>query len=961
MVHLYCNSNLVQLSDVESIKLTSRFTDLQTFQTTGSFSQTFRVPYEPNISIFGALFSVNVVLDNNYMFKKLPAEIRVNTIPVHVGYVRVMRVIRQKDIITDLELNFNAETPDLVKSLGSKKLKDLAALSTLNHEINIDTVTNTAYDYRYILADRGHKFSELGEAGTRPIYDLTNPIYPAELTPCIFWSWLFQNIIEEAGFTLDATDLMTILEGYVMPFVVDKAIKYDQAVESYFFRAGYTTDQSGVSQGLLSGMSEQFDNNGNFASSIYTAPHSGNYTFRVFANVTPQTGAGPYVQFRFINTVSGYNYPGTPFNYAPTVGTTYNFVNDVTFFLHEGDTIQLKLITTWATVKLEGHSSYADNLATGWALIGFDGVLYGQNIDFAKNAPDMTQLEFVKDVIQMHNCAVIPDRSIPGKIKIEPLSTYIGSGNALDWTGKVDLSKDIVISPTVDMQKNKLTFTYKEGGDVWNKLYKDKGRIYGEYIVQGYTVSENEESSDFAIGDTKVELVTQPTPCNAINGTSVIVPKFMNADGNFVVPGPRCLFLAGTTTIALYNNEDEEAQLLSVYLGNHYSTILAEADDYDLNWAPETPPHEIIANPYNNLFNTYWRPYLNGIYSEQARMMECHVALNLADAINTTFADRIFIKDAWWRLLEMNEYVIGGMESTKVTLIKIIDTIPDCEMTPVGVLFDGKVVFHDGSGTEVTPTSACCTRYGYTFSGTDCYAFGYRPGDHSPGGLINPGSSLQPNFILALASRLDVQPSNIMSLAVGRGITVPVGNEFFAAVGDELTMVGENRGGAMFGKNVRTNMPGFHLGGGWTNDDREQASGSAQVGTVIMTGNGTLTTKETEIELFIEGVSSKRINLEDKTGMSCILTVNMVKVTTGAIAAKSVAQFSFYINKTTTAAAGTIVDILKVSDFVSPELVIDTSTDTSEHRIKLKSNGTGYPHSGVYFVASLQYTQFRHE
>jgi len=970
-VHLICNGEYVSLSDDETIAQTWRFTDIQKFETTGAYTKQFRIPYEPNQTIFGPLFDVNAAPDTNYFFEKLPAELRVSTLPVSVGYVRVIRVIKRLDVISDLEIVFYAETPDLFKALGTLKLADIDALDDLDHTVNYDAVLNTVQPYRYILCDRGYKFSEQGEAGTRPIYNADIPIYAAEMTPVLQLAWIFDKIITEAGFTYDADDLYTLMEAYWMPWINQKFIQYAQPVESYFFRVGYTATETGVSQGLVTGLSEQFDNNGDFAADVYTAPHSGWYTFRLYMTVTPQTGTPPYVQLRLVNPSTGFVYDGAPFHNA-SIGTTSNFVDDVQIQLHVGDEVQLSFITTFDTVDLEGSADYLDNAGTGWALIGFDGVLYGQDISMSLNAPDMLQSEFIKDMISMHNLAVIPDRLIAGKIKFIPMAEYLGFGNSLDWTQKLDVSKDIVIQSTVDMQKKKLKFTYKEGGDVWSKLYKDAGRVYGEYLVDGYTVSDNEDASVFATGDSTVQLVTQSTPCNAINGTSVVVPKFVNQQGEFVLPGPRILYIAGTAEVMLFDDDEGvlEASMTAVNLGNNFSSVLAEVDDFDLNfwtekWTP--PPHNILASPYSNLFNLYWRPYLNEIYSEQARIMEAYFDLSLSDVMQFGFDDKIWIKNAYWRILEISDYKIGVNESTKVTLIKIIDPVPDCELTPIGVLSSGIVVFEDGAGDEQPATRACCERYGYTFGlNDDCYAFGARDFRQAIGvnqgtnGLgISSGETSRARFMIALASNLNWSADNILSYVAGRGITADSGNPMSIAVGDTLKLEGSQRGSAMFGKNVYTNLPGHHLGGGWTLDDRETSEGAQQSGTVMFSVWGDLTNDTTELELLIEGIAAKRINLPDGTGLACVITLNMAKIVGGVIAQNCVSQHSVYLYKAGTAGSGTLVDIFKQTTFVSPVLTIDTATDTDEHRIILTSSGAGYPHNNVYVVATLQYTQVR--
>ena len=80
-----------------------------------------------------------------------------------------------------------------------------------------------------------------------------------------------------------------------------------------------------------------------------------------------------------------------------------------------------------------------------------------------------------------------------------------------------------------------------------------------------------------------------------------------------------------------------------------------------------------VAN-INSLFYTYWNNFINQIYNTNARIMECYLNLNEVDIFNFKFNDEIFIKDTYWRILNISNYQVGSQASTKVTLLKSLDT-----------------------------------------------------------------------------------------------------------------------------------------------------------------------------------------------------------------------------------------------------------------------------------------------
>jgi hypothetical protein len=356
--------------------------------------------------------------------------------------------------------------------------------------------------------------------------------------------------------------------------------------------------------------------------------------------------------------------------------------------------------------------------------------------------------------------------------------------------------------------------------------------------------------------------------------------------------------------------------------------------------------------------------------------MRAYFALELTDVLTFGFDDKIFIKDAWWRILEISDYKVAEQEVTQVTLIKIVTAIADCDVTPVGTLVSGIVIFENGAGDEVDPTQLCCERYGYTFGFNDkCYAFGARnrpvtngftQGVDGVGIDSNSGQLNRASYVLALASNLNIAPSNIYSIIAGLGVTIPEGNPFSIAIGDQLRNDGSHGGVSMFGRNVYTNLPGIHFGGGWTENNRADSIGGAQSGSFVMSVKGGFTNDTTKLELLIEGIAANRINIPNKTGLACVVTVNLCKLISSKIDEKSVSQHSFYIGKEIRAgvetAFTTAVTSLSVNtSFVTPVITVDVATDVDEHRIKINTTGAGHPHTDCYVVATIQYTQFRHE
>jgi hypothetical protein len=940
----------LDLFENESISQNWKFQDLNNFTAQGSFSREFRVPFSAtNQLALGALFDVNVESGaSNYFHYKLPAEIRVDTLPIATGYVRVRKVYKQLGRVNEVELAFYAETPDLVRNIGEKKLEDIFELESLNETINYANITNPSADRIWTILDRGQRWSEGGEAETRSLITPSAPVWPADLTPALNWWFLFSNIIKATGFELVAGSLQSILETYWMPWVNTQRLIASDSFNDLFFLAEQNTLQLLSGGDIMVANTEVFDNANDYnaAAYTYTTPADGFYTFQATLQISPQTSGGGDIIIIVGLLIDGILFPSLA---TTTIIANSPNVTERVFTFRIG-------INAASSVQL--HVENALGLSqvcyyTGsWGLIATE-LHYGQTMLYGLNAPDMKQIDFVTDVIKMHNCAIVADKAVPSRIYIVPQNSYLGTGNVLNWTDKLDISKDITIGSTVDLQKGKFQFTYTAGEDIISRQYKNVQRVYGDYEAVGYTVNPDILPSDFAIGDQKITLVTRSTPSGVVKGSGYVMPMFLNDSVEFVSPGPRCLFEAGSVNVQLFKDSTATVLNTPVAVLNNYSQVYAEIDDEDLNWAPETPPHPISTNPYNNLFNRYWRTYMNALYSPEARMMEASFALSLRDILTFQFSDKVWIQDSYWRILEVTDYKVGNLESTKVKLLKFLEDTEDCASTPVTVSTNGEVNFEDAGGNPVAPTQDCCTRYGYTWDETAgvCWAFvttGNRPNSPTSGSSTNPAPR-----------RTKAQTRNatiIDSVINGDTVAITLGNKNMLAVGENLDLTKDVGGNIMLGKNVTTNLPGMHVGGGYRDGDPTSIYyGWAQFGTFVLQSRPTITTSGDVVDLDIEGVAGEYINMPDDTLWSVLMNVT-IKDATGV---SETSLLHFTLEKIGGLSAASAITTISTIGAIGANVFtfgIDTATNTDEHRINVTATGGTYP-DNFFITASIQYQQ----
>lgn len=724
------NAATIDLYENEKMHLNYKFTDLTDFSSVGNYSREFRIPAsKTNVDFFGAIFNVN--FDGWFDFrKKVEATLTVNTIPIASGHIQVKKLYWQSGKLFEFEVVFFGEVPNLARLLNEKKLRDIENIvrGDLDFDLvhaNVETPPN---EHTILtLCDKWNLTASNVEG--QPVYSNTvfgqptyKPLYVGHLTPAVKAQYLFDNILADAGIQYASDNLSGCLENVYVPFVNGQYLDTTAGLND---NASLLVATSNISTNFNSGTTSFFplyldyvefeDAGNNWSGGVFTAPYSSEYTFQIWTNGTYTINAGTG-QFNFLVHFFVNN------EYSTSLATQFDngeiaLNQNITISLNQGDTFKVYIdneggFITDVDVDLIGNGSSGidDFSGTGIKLVSVGTTLTEATVQMQFNAPDMKQIDFITSIQKMFNLAFVPDRTLPNTLRIEPLVEYIGSGNTLDWTSKLDLSKDIAYYPTVDMQKSKFTFTYSEDGDYFNSVYKDNGRIYGRYEV---TENDFEVINEFATGEEKVELAFASTPSAPVENTDVVVPKFLNAEGQFVQPKPRILYYFADFFVNMFDEVSGDVVQTAVKCLNNYSTMNANVSDSDLNFAPEIPPHTIIANPYDNLYNRWWRNYYRELYDGQARIMEGMFALTLNDIFTFQWSDKIWIVDSWWRVLDIEGYVVGEQDVTKVKLIRLLDIDNDCDLIPVSANLNQTLNWETPNGDPATVTEDCCRRFGY--------------------------------------------------------------------------------------------------------------------------------------------------------------------------------------------------------------------------------------------------------
>ena len=345
MLRLLLDGTEVDLYENESVNLTLQFADVQNINSsTGSFSQTFRLPAtDNNLDFFGPIDKVSGV-DVKNPKERIPAELVSGTTPILRGYVQIKAIYLQKEKYADIEVVFFAGAVDLRSQLAGKMLTDLN-LSTYDHTLSYANVTGSwvgvgiAPEIRYGLIDKGFNWS----FPDSPPWTEDEPLEQGELTPFIQVKKVFDAIMDGAGFTYDSDFFDTTGEGnfdrIYMPIYNGAVSPLSDDDQQATVRVALDADYTSGTLATLR-LSDQAtgavddDDNWNNTSYRFVAPYTGLFSVTVV--------------YSYAHAVTGscniYIYKnGTQLLEVPTPShIAYNATYNTQIVLESGDYLELK-------------------------------------------------------------------------------------------------------------------------------------------------------------------------------------------------------------------------------------------------------------------------------------------------------------------------------------------------------------------------------------------------------------------------------------------------------------------------------------------------------------------------------------------------------------------------------------------------------------------------------------------
>jgi len=281
-------------------------------------------------------------------------------------------------------------------------------------------------------------------------------------------------------------------------------------------------------------------------------------------------------------------------------------------------------------------------------------------------------------VIKMFNLYVQPDPDNETNLLIEPLIDFYSGNTVIDWTDKIDYSKQSIIKPCSAIEGKDYIFRYKPDNDYYNADYlKVTGSNYGEKNIS--------IANDFLKGQKVIEPIFSPTPSVGIIGSKMVIPRIVNIDNNTGAVTPhssniRLLYYGG-----VLNPEGSWS-----WHGNNGALVYSEttyayAGHLDHPFTPtldllfDTPKQIYWGGPSNigttytdnNVYNKYWSQFVSEITDKNSKVVTLYARLRTLDIFSLNFKNFIHVAGVNYRLNKVIDYNPTSEEVCKIELSKI--------------------------------------------------------------------------------------------------------------------------------------------------------------------------------------------------------------------------------------------------------------------------------------------------
>jgi hypothetical protein len=671
----------------------------------GSFSKTITLPNTPtNERCFGFAYNIQSFVGGFTPNKKIRAAMWEDGVQVFSGVLQLLSMAKTKGKVT-YEVGLFTDDVGLYQAIEGNLLVNTAGVTGMNHTPTSGHVSGTWTASG--AASSGYVYGVIDAVG---FSDLTQGNLVAgwwQLGPSIYVKKMIDLIFTQAGYRYSSNFFNSATFGkLVLPYA------------------------AGTMPVNLSGSNVFAQTSGNFNAygTTFTkmsfpkdtpAPFYDNSGFWVASS---STFVGPSLPTRWNVSVSFFGLSTAPIN-RNDIGTIRLYDIDTSGTITQGNITIPQGSGTVAVfqnvqvgagqriiVEYKTNNNGIASITSGtvqWTCLQNPTSIGVLDMRTALPA-DVKQSDLLQDLQKMFNLHIMADSQDPKLLYIEPWVDFYASG-AVDWSQKADENAEQILTNGDPNASTNLIFKYKDMGDYLSKTYKQSYPLARE----GYGGKLFPTQNFYGKGDKVVE-----TSCGTLIPASFASDKILGrtwdlegtqqsgtikplqtgyrlAQYNLIANQTPWLYWYAVDTGVAESISQTKLPFVS-HIDNPYAPTFDLAFEIPrlVYYNAVNASGSTINYTNNNLFNKYWKNYVNETVSKEALQLELTMMLSSVDIYQLDFRKPIYYGGIRWRLLEIRDYLVGQMKPCRVTLRRILNLADFVPVTDVPIYSNPEFLYN---------------------------------------------------------------------------------------------------------------------------------------------------------------------------------------------------------------------------------------------------------------------------
>ena len=683
---IYIEEQKIDLLQDISTEFTYAIDDVSDFGSRNtSFSKTISIPGTANNNlIFGYIFELNnanVTVDTlpnvgyNYnVTKQANCKIFIDKVQIFKGTLRILEIVIDKETI-EYQCSVFGELGGFINQLGNKRLEDLD-FSAYNHTYSVANISNSwdnagGSGYYYPLIDYGNVSTGAGSGGAGGYGVAKKDFQYTTFRPALYVKEYIDKIFAGTDYTFDCSFFNTpLFKRLIIPNNQTNitALNNTSMSASAINRNMLLTSDPYVQYTLTTAGFFSIDGtNTLFTYTGATLTTNIQITLTGFVNIF----TAPQPNYTVILRKNGVQIGSQDFDASVTRMFNCDFtVQGVTF--NSGDTMQVEILGTFIELEI-----FNGNVGVTTSTPTQVQINLGETIKISETIPKgIFQRDFFLSIVKMFNLYVYENKFNDKELVISPYVTFYPekSGNAEDWTNKIDRAKPLSIKPMSEINARYYNYKFKQDNDFYNENYRKKyTEGYGDFIY--------DTEFDFVKETDVLEVIFASSVLYQATGQDKVFPaiyKKSNTNSaedrmDSIIRIMQTKKITSVTSWDIMNTSTVLGSFTSYGYAGHLNDPINSTSDINFG-----APKEIQFAPANftefNVFNDYHSPYLAEITNKDSKLLTCFGLLDIVDIFNLDFSKYVWIDGVLFRLNKVENFNPMEYNTTKLSFLKVIRT-----------------------------------------------------------------------------------------------------------------------------------------------------------------------------------------------------------------------------------------------------------------------------------------------